>query len=161
MNFKTAVQNAGGSVQGAYRVGKQALAAAHAQQVECSHPNRISGSIDLDAALASVPEHAQSSRWDYGMGYRPPTGREVAVWVEVHSASTGEVGAVLRKLAWLKSFLKDECHDLWGLTTAACDHREPYVWVASGAVHINKNSRQARLLSAAGIPWPKSRLRLP
>lgn len=161
MNFRTAVKNAGGRVHGAYRAGKQALASAHAQQVECGHPNRISGSINLDAALAPLPEHAQSPRWDYGLGYRPPIGREVAVWVEVHSASTGEVGAVLRKLAWLKSFLRDECHDLWQLTTTACDHREPYVWVASGAVRINKNSRQARQLSAAGISWPKSRLRLP
>lgn len=161
MNFKLAVRNAGGRVDAAYRAGKQALAAAHALQVVCADTKRISGSIDLDSALAALPVHAQSPRWDYGLGYRPPTGKEVAVWVEVHSASTGEVGAVLRKLAWLKSFLKNECHDLWQLTTAACDHREPYVWVASGAVHINKNSRQARQMSAAGISWPKSRLRLP
>lgn len=161
MRFKAAVENAGGRVHDAYRVGKQALAPGHAQQVECGQANRISGSVDLDAALANIPAHAQAPRWDYGLGYQPPTGREVAVWVEVHSASTGEVGAVLRKLAWLKLFLQNECQDLWQLTTAACDYREPYVWVASGAVRINRNSRQARQLSAAGVAWPKSRLRLP
>lgn len=161
MKFRTAVENAGGRVQDAYCVGKQALADSHAQKVECGKANRISGSIDLDSALSDLPAYAQSPRWDYGLGYQPPTGREVAVWIEVHSASTGEVGAVLRKLAWLKSFLRNECEDLWQLTIAACDYREPYVWVASGAVHINKNSRQARQLSAAGVAWPKSKLRLP
>ena len=162
MSFHNATQQCRAEVGAAYRPGKQALIAAHARQIQCGDEHRILGSIDLDAALAPLPAFAQLSRWDYGIGYRPPLQqKEVAVWVEVHSASTGEVGAVLRKLAWLKNFLKSECVPLWNLTHEAAKHFDQFIWVASGAVHINKNSKQARQLSAAGLRWPRSSLRLP
>src|SRR5262245_13396807 len=114
MTFHNATEQCTAEVRAAFRPGKQALKGSHAHQVQVGDENRIRGSIDLDTALAGLHEHAQSPRWDYGIGYLPPSGgKEAAVWIEVHSASTGEVGAVLRKLAWLKNLLKSDYLPLW------------------------------------------------
>jgi len=160
MSFRNAVELAAAPIQGACRIGKGALARKHAQQIECDRPDGITGSIDLDSTLQTNPRYARLPRWDYGLGYRSDKGREVAVWVEVHTASTNEVGAVLSKLAWLKQFLRSECQELWELTGKTREHCDPFVWIASGAVHINRNSPQARRMSAAALSWPRSRLRL-
>ena len=81
----------------------------------------------------------------------------MAIWVEVHSATTGEVSAMLRKLQWLRAYLREECDDLWKLTLAA---DRPYHWVASGGVAILRNSPQARRLSTSALPFPSSTLTL-
>ena len=120
----------------------------------------MTGSIDLDSALAKQPDHANAARWDYGLGYRPAGGREQAVWVEVHSATTREVGAVLKKLQWLKDWLNDGAGRLKRMT----DHADPnirFVWIASAGVKISQNSRQARLLSQNALQKPKKQLSLP
>ena len=59
-----------------------------------------------------MPEFANQTRWDYGLGYQPANGREQAVWVEVHSATTKEVSAVLRKLGWLRDWLEEHAEQL-------------------------------------------------
>lgn len=102
MNFKTAVEAAPPPVNDAYRRGLQALESRHRNLVTCENTHRLTGSIFLDSALARDPERANQPRWDYGPGYQPENGTEQAVWVEVHTATTREVTAVLNKLQWLK-----------------------------------------------------------
>ena len=94
MSFQAAVQAAPTAVAGAYRPGKQALPGQHRSLVTCADSRRLTGSVNLDAALqASLPN---APRWDYGLGYQPVSGAERAVWIEVHPAATSNVGEVLR-----------------------------------------------------------------
>ena len=161
MSFERAVQAEPPPVNGAYRPGKQALENRHKNLVTCEDPRRLTGSIDLDSALAGQPGYANAARWDYGLGYRPPTEkREQAVWIEVHSATTGEVSAVLKKLQWLKDWLNAGAGRLRQMTDLA-DPGIRFVWIASNGVNIPPNSRQARQLNQKAIPKPMKRLSLP
>ena len=161
MRFREAVRDAPPPVNDAYREGKQALERRHRGHVTCQDPRRLTGSIFLDLALAKEPEHANASRWDYGLGYRPATGPEQAVWVEVHSATTREVGTVLRKLKWLQDWLNSEAEQLLRMTNNAAARDQRFVWVASRGVNIPRGSRQARQLNASGIGRVRGCLSLP
>ena len=161
MSFEKAVQAEPPPVSGAYRPGKQALENRHRNLVTCEDPRRLTGSIDLNSALARQPGYANAARWDYGLGYRPPAKRqEQAVWIEVHAATTGEVAAVLRKLQWLRDWLNDGAGRLKRMTDrAGSDIR--FVWIASARVNIPPNSPQVRRLSQSAIQRPRPRLSLP
>ena len=69
MSFEEAVRAAPAPVNRAYRNGKQALLGAYRSRVICTEPRRLTGSIDLDSALAGEPGHANAPRWDYGIGH--------------------------------------------------------------------------------------------
>jgi len=159
MTFKAAVEAAPAPVNHAYKPGKQALENRHRKKVDCADPRRLTGSLDLDKALAKEPGYASQPRWDYGIGYRPRNGAEQAVWVEVHPATTGEVSKVLSKLKWLRNWLTKEAGQLERLTSAASS--PSFVWVASAGVHISSNSPQARQLSANALSMPSELLSLP
>lgn len=134
--------------------GKQALRGAHRELVECWNPYRFSGSIDLDTALSRT--HSQAPRWDYGLRITRGEG-EAAIWVEVHTATTGEVKRVLEKLAWLKNWLRDEAPALHSLSREQAFGT--YHWVSTEAgTHIPANSPQARRLAQAGLLLPRRRL---
>ena len=160
MSFERAVRAAAPPVNNAYRPGKQALENRHRGKVTCADPRRLTGSIDLDSALARQPTYANRPRWDYGLGYRPPQGSERAVWIEVHSATTREVSAVLRKLQWLRGWLTTQATQLERMTVLTPNDVR-YVWIASAGVHIPRNSRQARQLSQSSIRKPRQQLLLP
>ena len=159
MNFKAAVEAAPAPVNHAYKPGKQALEKRHRSKVDCADTQRLTGSLDLDKALAKEPGYANQPRWDYGIGYRPKNGKERAIWIEVHSATTSEVSKVLRKLTWLREWLNAEAGELERLTTAKSG--TCFVWVASKRVAIPLNSPQARRLSASALGKPLTKLSLP
>ena len=147
---------------GLARPGKSALTRDHASQLDCADSSRWSGSLDIDAALRLVGEHARANRWDYGVGYVDPAGIERAVWIEVHSAETSEVAVVIRKLRWLKDYLATHALTLRQLTLAGDDAQVArYVWIASGRYNIPPNSPQLRSLATAGLNRPRGRLVLP
>lgn len=155
MNFKNAVREAPSPVDKAYCRGKQGLKKEHRKLVTCSETRRITGSIDLDSALAGESRFANDTRWDYGLGYVAIDRREQAIWVEVHSATTGEVSKVLRKLQWLRDWLAEHAEHLNQLTLLAKGDIR-FVWVASGgSVRITANSKEARQLSTKGISVKK------
>ena len=161
MSFKKAVQAEPPPVNGAYRTGTQALENRHRRLVTCEDSRRLTGSIDLDKALARQRGYANAARWDYGLGYRPAAGRpEQAVWIEVHSATTKEVTAVLNKLRWLQDWLNDGAGRLKRMTDRAAPGVR-FVWIASAGVNIPPHTRQARQLSRCAIQGPKKRLSLP
>ena len=160
MTFKDAVEDAPPPVKGAYRGGLQALERRHRGFVTCVDLRRLTGSIDLDKALAQEPGHADAPRWDYGIGYQPGNGPEQAVWVEVHSATSREVPAVLRKLRWLRDWLNSDAERLLQMTNSSAADRR-YVWIASARVRIPGNSPQARQLSKSGIGRVLRHLSLP
>lgn len=151
MTFEEAVEAAPAPASGAWRAGLRALEARDRQKVDCSDPRRLTGSVSLDEALMGQPEHARANRWDYGLGYKPPDdAREQAVWVEVHSATTREVSTVLRKLDWLKDWLKEEAGELLKLTDRTPEARR-FVWIASKGVNIRSNTPQARRLRQGNL----------
>lgn len=160
MSFRKAVEDAPPPVNGAYRNGIQVLEGRHRPHVRCGDARRLKGSIDLDRALAQEPGYANAPRWDYGIGYSPRQGPEQAVWIEVHSATTSEVSAVLRKLQWLRDWLNGNAEQLLQVTNAA-DRNLRFVWIASDKVHVLKNSPQARRLAASGIGKARRHLSLP
>jgi hypothetical protein len=130
------------------RAGLKALGPDSAR-VKIARPRRAAHSVALDAALAGALPHAP--RWDYGIGLTAEGGAHVA-WVEVHTATSSEVEAVLKKLAWLKQWLAD------GQDVCAQSVRS-FHWVATDAgVHID--SARRRRLNAAGLRMPQSHLRL-
>ena len=161
MSFERAVRAEQPPVNGAYREGKLALEKKHRKLVTCEDPQRLTGSIDLDSALARQPGYANDARWDYGLGYRPAAKkREQAVWIEIHSATTGEVAAVLKKLRWLQDWLNAGAGRLKQMTDRA-DPDIRFVWIANDGVNIPQNSRQARQLSQSAIKKPRRQLSLP
>ncbi len=130
------------------RAGLKALGA-DSGRVTVARPRRAMHSVALDEALKADLPHAP--RWDYGIGLIADGDTHVA-WVEVHTATSSEVDAVLKKLAWLKQWLADADD-----ACAAADRS--FHWVATDAgVHID--SARRRRLNAAGLRMPQSRLRL-
>ena len=160
MRFKDAVGHANYPVSAAYQPGKKALEGRHRRLVNCAEPRRIMGSVNLDATLAKTSTYASEPRWDYGLGYKAEGHPECAVWVEVHTATTGEVSRVLQKLKWLKDWLNSNADELRKLTELA-DVENRYFWIASNGVHIPRNSRQARELSMSPIGKVRKALTLP
>jgi hypothetical protein len=160
MTFEEAVRATPGPVRDAYQPGKQALKSEHRDQVTCPQPRRFTGSIDLEAALLQDSATAPSNPWDYGIGFRERTGQEVAIWVEVHPASTAEVSTVLKKYGGLRDWLRDKAPALNALSQGS-SLGVNFVWLATEAgVHIPPGSPQARKLRQAGLATPRRRLEL-
>lgn len=154
MTFKDAVKAAPHPVNGAYCPGKQGMEKKHRKHVGCTDLQRITGSINLDSALAEELRYSREPRWDYGLGYKPPEGPEQAVWVEVHPAKTSEVSTVPRKLKWLRGCLETEASELRQMTNRASGNNR-FVWIASSKVNITKNSPQLRQLRQEGVQIKK------
>ena len=147
MRFKAAVE-ATDSIAAAYRAGLQAVPGVDRARMTVNDTARLGGSVNLDAALSGAQPNAP--RWDYGVGWKMSNARDNVIWIEVHPASTSNVKEMVAKVDWLRLWLRDDAPDLDRLT-----RRKPaFVWIASGAVHIPKNSPQFRRLAGAGIRYP-------
>jgi hypothetical protein len=150
MRFKQAVENTGG-LEETYRLGLQALQRRDRSHISCRDSRMVTGSVDLDSALATTLPN--DPRWDYGVGVTAQTKSESVVWIEVHPASSHHVDEVLHKLDWLKNWLRTRAPQLDVMP------RE-FAWVASGQVALQANSPQRRKLAAEGIRFAGSRLQL-
>ncbi|GIV16886.1 MAG: hypothetical protein KatS3mg022_2321 [Armatimonadota bacterium] len=151
--FRQAVEQCPDLGMSAWQPGLQALGQ-NSQRVRCSDTRRLTGSVFLGEALKE--QYPGSPRWDYGIGWRESR-REVALWIEVHPAHTGEVETVLRKLQWLKWWLAASAPALGDITP---QDRSPFHWIATDSVSIPKNSPQARRLSQSGLRYPVRILQL-
>lgn len=150
--FRQAVSNTPDLGEDAYCLGLRALTDKHRG---CIKPGtaQILGSVNLDAALC--PRYPDASRWDYAIGMQK-NNSSYAIWIEFHPASTPNVKEVLEKLRWLKEWLSSKAPELHRLTPP----RAAYHWLATGGVHITRNSRQARQLAQAGLMMPRKVLNL-
>lgn len=132
----------------AIQPGLQALGA-NSNRIQVVPPSKATGSVNLDAALTAAK--VLGAKWDYGIGIARGQRHEVA-WVEVHTATSSEVGAVLQKLDALRSWL-------WAHAPHCTGAPSSFHWVATDAgVHIDAARR--RRLNAAGLRMPRSLLRL-
>jgi hypothetical protein len=141
MGFKQAVAAAEG-LEGAYRSGLGALRHADRNKVALPNARRLSGSVNLDEALAE--SRPNDPRWDYGIGVRQGRSPERVVWAEVHPAASSNVKEVLRKLAWLKRWLVESAPELQRMPA-------DFVWIASGRVAIPRHAPQFRKLAMSAV----------
>ena len=148
MRFQDAVANSN-DVRDCYRVGLQALLERDRNRLSCQDTRKISGSLNLDAAVAGL--YPGQPCWDYGIGIKKTKFADKAIWVEVHSADANQVQKMIEKLTWLKNWLDNRARDLMTIT----ENDFPYVWIASGRVSFQRTSPQARRLALAGITFPR------
>jgi hypothetical protein len=139
------------SVRGAHRPGLQALLRADRERIDDGP--LATGSIALDEALARAEPN--SSRWDYGIGLPKAHERgESVLWLEVHHAASGETEAVLKKLAWLRRWLREQAPRLDALP-------KTFVWQLSNVErHPNDRARRNRLAEQHGLRRVEGKLRL-
>ena len=135
-------------VANCFQSGLRALGK-YSQKVAPADLSKCEGSLDIDACTASI--YPTQNRWDYAISYNSKV-----YFVEVHSAETGEVSTVLRKLQWLKDWLNRKAPEIDKLKADV-----PYFWIQSGRFSILKNSSQAKQIAQYGIrPIPKLSLPL-
>ena len=134
--FRKAVM-ATGAIAESFCEGVQALEKAHKQRIEDS--TVATGSIALDEKLKKVKKHARANRWDYGIGLKR-SGDETVLWLEVHHSAGGQADVVIKKLNWLRSWLRDEA-------PALDEMKKIFVWQLTN-VESNPNDRRRRTLIA-------------
>ncbi len=135
-------------IRGCFMAGLQALERDHSKKVRDYKNDKLEGSLDLDQCVKSI--YPNSNRWDYIIGYNSK-----ALFVEVHSAQTGEVTTMIKKLNWLKDWLNTKAPGLKKIK----DKQTPFIWLSSSKVDIPRYSSEYKRLAAAGI-IPKSHLSL-
>jgi hypothetical protein len=143
MNFRRAIERTP-AIAAAYQAGLQALRRIDRERVTARHPTLLSGSIDLDSALAAA--HPRAPRWDYGIARkRRNGGPDFVAWVEVHPAQTStHIEEVLSKLAWIKNWLAQDGHLLNRFDRS-------FHWVSSGRTAFTKTAPQLRKLAQNGL----------
>jgi hypothetical protein len=110
--------------------------------------------VNLETALRHA--HGTDPIWDYGIGLRADARDDRAIWIEVHPASSSHVDSMLKKAAWLRTWLNESSHALRDMT----DRNMGFVWISSGSVNLLKSGPQARKLAQAGIRYPSRILQL-
>lgn len=135
--FKHAVE-ATPEIQYGYQPGLQALGA-YSLKVKLVTPILCDGSVEIDECVKSI--YPNDSRWDYCLSYKG-----TVYFVEVHTANTREVSAVIKKLQWLKDWLIAKVPQLNSLKA-----KQPYYWIQSSNYAILANSPQARSIAQVGL----------
>jgi hypothetical protein len=142
VKFKDAVEKTVG-LEGAWHGGLQAMPAADRQHVDAEDARRLTGSANVDAALAE--RHPNDPRWDYAVGHSPTNRRgEVVYWIEIHPASNREINVVLGKLTWLKSWMKNSAPRLQAM-------EKVFVWVSIGKTSFTLSSPQQKRFALLGL----------
>jgi hypothetical protein len=147
LTFKQAVE-ATPDVATGYTTGLTALGA-YKTKILVSDTRLLQGSIDIDACTRV--KYPGENRWDYAFAYN-----DEVLFVEVHSANTGQVRTVLKKLRWLKDWLNQQAPEINKLKSKK---RSPFYWIQSKSFAIPKTSPQYRYAQAAGLK-PVSILRI-
>ena len=148
MKFKTAVECTN-EIANFFKTGLDALSKAHKNSIIVTYHKKITGSVNIDAALQSA--YPNENRWDYAIGYRISKQDDKVFFAEFHRAIVSEVEIVLKKKEWLVNWMKGKPLD---------DLRQKkFVWVSAGGKNIPTNSPQMRNLNTNGIQLVR-RLRL-
>jgi hypothetical protein len=154
MSFKASVE-ATPNLEDKWRPGLGALRAQDKPHVrpEDTSAARLRGSVDVDSAL--LAKDPKGNRWDFAIGYQHSNrDNEFIYWVETHTGSDGQISVMLKKLEWLKTWLKNDGKKLAGFERA-------FVWTPSGATSFTKGAAQVRLLAQKGLLYSGSILKIP
>lgn len=139
-SFKEAVQ-ATPDVRSCFRLGKQAILNSERSKVELVDTAKCGGSLSIDQCLIDQQLYPNANRWDYAIDYNGEV-----FFFEVHTASSGEVSTVIRKLEWLKEWLREHAPEINLLKAKA-----PFYWIQSNGYHILPNSSFERAANQKGI----------
>lgn len=137
--FQRAIENTK-EVKDGFCVGKQAIKSADRSKIVAADDKKLQGSLDIDSQVREL--YHNENRWDYALSYD-----DRIYFFEIHPAVTSEVDVVIKKLEWLKSWLRTQAPAIDELPKADC----PYTWVQSGGYAILPNTRERMKLSVSGI----------
>lgn len=151
MTFKEAIRQTP-NLETAWHPGLQALRAEDKPHVKAEATRQLCGSADVDAAL--LPREPQANRWDFAIGYQHTNRNdEFIYWVETHTGSDDQIKVVLKKLEWLKNWLRGD-----GRRLATFDR--DITWVSSGHTLFTKGSAQVKALAQKGLIYAGAVLRI-
>jgi hypothetical protein len=140
------------NLENAWQPGLQALRAEDRPHIRPEDPRQLCGSADIDAAL--LAKEPQANRWDFAIGYQHSNRREECIyWVETHTGSDDQIEVVLKKLAWLKNWLRRD-----GLPLDPFER--DIIWVSSGHTLFTKRSAQVKVLAQKGLIYSGAILRI-
>ncbi len=140
--FRQAVESTP-EVRMCFQEGKLAILNKERNKVELTDSRKCGGSLFIDQCLIDQGMYPQDNRWDYAVDYSGEV-----FFIEVHTASTGEVSTVLSKLTWLKDWLIHKAPEINSLRAKT---KTPFYWVQSNGYHILSNSSQERLVIQKGL----------
>lgn len=141
--FQVAVENTE-DVKNGFCGGLKGIKKSDRCKVDTAHPEKLQGSLDIDSQVK--PLYPEAPRWDYALSYD-----DKLYFFEVHPANTSEVDKVIKKVKWLKQWLKDKAPKIAKLPRGA----HPYTWVQSGGYAILPAAKEQKKLSVAGITTAK------
>ncbi len=133
-SFKEVVEGTSDIAQG-YKPGLQALEKGHRIKIIVSDTSELGGSVAIDDETKAL--YPNDSRWDYVVAYK-----HEAYFIEVHTANTGEISAVINKLRWLKDWLVSKAPELNKLKPK---DKNAFYWIQSQGFAIPPNTRQHRI----------------
>lgn len=138
--FKKAVENTPDIANGYYN-GLHAVENADKDAI-CVRDNRkLSGSVNIDKEVKD--KYPNAPRWDYAICYDSKV-----CFIEVHPASTKDIGDMVKKKRWLMNWLKDKAPMLDSLPS----YTPKFCWAATDAgVHISAQSSYTRKLAQLGL----------
>jgi hypothetical protein len=139
MGFKESVE-AIPVVAKEYEAGIKALSSTHRKQISVRDPRRLTGSLNLDAALEESEPGAR--RWDYAVGIRYDA--EQIYWIEVHPGDDGEIRVMREKYDWLRGWLAGDGAPLNTFP-------RQFVWISSGRTTFTPTSPALKSLAAVGV----------
>lgn len=148
ISFKKAVETTK-DIENCFQAGLKALGK-YSSKIVLRDPKKCCGSVDIDGCVTK--KYPQDNRWDYAICYDGDV-----FFAEVHSANTGEVSTVLRKLQWLRNWLNLNAPEINKLRARS---KTPFYWIQSNGNHILPNSKQARQVAISGLR-PVAILQLP
>jgi hypothetical protein len=136
-----------------WQPGLQALRPEDKTHIRAADTRAITGSVDIDTALAKVQPNA--NRWDFGIGFQHEDRRsECMYFVELHTANDSQVYVVIRKLRWLLAWLKGEGKAFNGF-------ERDFVWVSSGRTDYTLNGPQRRAFADLALRQTGGVFRIP
>ena len=124
-----------------FKKGLGAVKGEYRERITAKEPRLFNGSLDIDKAKSEAEPTA--NRWDYAIEYNGEV-----FFVEVHPGSTSDVSIILKKLKWLKQWLKNEAKAIGVLKTKRAT---PYFWIHTGGCKILQGSSTCKQLAQSGI----------
>ena len=137
--FQLAVENTE-EVKNGFRIGKQAIKNADRNKVIVADSRKLQGSLDIDNQIKIL--YPEEPRWDYALSYE-----DKIYFFEIHPAETSEIDKVIKKVKWLKNWLKTKAPEIDKLRRS----EYPYIWVQSGRYAILPTTKEKKKLSVSGI----------
>ncbi len=127
-------------VHGAFCDGLRAIKNADRPKFDLADTRQIGGSVDIDSATKVL--YPLNNRWDYAIEYKNET-----YFAEVHPAATSEVDTVIKKLDWLKAWLKDKAPEINKIKAK----ESPYIWLYTNRFDILPTSTQYKKIAQQGL----------